>query len=477
MLFRSPVRRSLADIAEDGEPREQTIDLVFVYSGTQAQRCAEVIRRKSRLQASAVVQLGPRYMLAEDGDWIEWTSARHFGGETRLFEVQGIALDNKGNIRLALQQTAESVFAWNPAAVTATFLGFPGTTGADGIDYIVGDPRVTPLEHAAWYSEQIAQMPVCYQPNDRQRALPPPPSRADAGLPDDAFVMAGFNQPYKISAEVFDVWCVLLDALPQAVLWLLEWNEQSRQNIEREAAARHLPLIDYHAALAGVPSEGISDDNVHPSVFVEGGDTRAAVFTPAGLRYGYNVRNLTLLLGAQDANWFCFGCRASKTAGAAIRLEEVPLREVLQRTPVWPKPPAPWVSAAPRCIANWACASRRLPINPEARVGRAPLETASSRLATGIQRASTREDGAMAAQAPSPTAAAHGCGAKPTQRPPAGSASVISSRASRRATASQNIATANARSSGAAIATAPSTSSPAWAAAIESPCVGWNTWC
>lgn len=46
--------------------------------------------------------------------------------------------------------------------------------------------------------------------------------------------------------------------------------------------------------------------------------------------------DLTLLLGAQDANWFCFGCRASKTAGAAIRLEEVPLREVLQRTPVWP---------------------------------------------------------------------------------------------------------------------------------------------
>ncbi|MDB4932565.1 MAG: multifunctional acyl-CoA thioesterase and protease and lysophospholipase, partial [Myxococcaceae bacterium] len=63
------------------------------------------------------------------------------------------------------------------------------------------------------------------------------------------------------------------------------------------AASRHLPLIDYHAALAGVPSEGVSDDRVHPSVFVENGDTRAAVFTAEGLRYGYNVRNLTLLIG------------------------------------------------------------------------------------------------------------------------------------------------------------------------------------
>ena len=130
------------------------------------------------------------------------------------------------------------VFAWKPAPVTATFLGFPGSTGADYIDYFIGDPVVTPLDHAAFYSEHIAQMPVCYQPNDRQRALPAAPTRAGAGLPEDRLVLAGFNQPYKISAQVFDVWCVLLDALPQAVLWLLEWNAQSRANLEREAAAR-----------------------------------------------------------------------------------------------------------------------------------------------------------------------------------------------------------------------------------------------
>ena len=130
------------------------------------------------------------------------------------------------------------VLAWRPAAVTATFLGFPGSTGADFIDYLVGDPVVTPLDHAPYYSEQLAQMPVCYQPNDRQRALPAPPSRAEAGLPEGALVLAGFNQPYKISAEVFDIWCVLLDALPHAVLWLLEWNPQSRENLEREATNR-----------------------------------------------------------------------------------------------------------------------------------------------------------------------------------------------------------------------------------------------
>jgi len=66
--------------------------------------------------------------------------------------------------------------------------------------------------------------------------------------------------------------------------------------IRRVAAALHIPLLDYHTALASLPNAGLSDDNIHPSAYVENGDTRAGVFTPAGLRNGYNVRNLTLLL-------------------------------------------------------------------------------------------------------------------------------------------------------------------------------------
>lgn len=72
--------------------------------------------------------------------------------------------------------------------------------------------------------------------------------------------------------------------------------EAINQRIRAAAAERHLPLIDYHGAMAALPSEGVSDDNVHPSVYVSNGDTRAAVFTPEGLRYGYNVRNLLLLM-------------------------------------------------------------------------------------------------------------------------------------------------------------------------------------
>ncbi len=151
----------------------------------------------------------------------------HADGCDLLIDLKGYTRDNR-----------LGVFAWKPTPVSVTYLGFPGSTGARYIDYLIGDPVVTPLEHQSYYTEQLAQMPICYQPNDRQRALLPPPPRAEEGLPEDAVVLAGFNQPYKISAEVFNVWCVLLDALPQAVLWLLEWNEQSRENLVREAAQR-----------------------------------------------------------------------------------------------------------------------------------------------------------------------------------------------------------------------------------------------
>lgn len=111
----APIRRSLADITADGEPREQSIDLVFVTSGTQAQRVAEIVRRKARIMPAAVVALGPAYMPVEDGDWLEWTSDRRFAGATRTFEVQGVNHDEQGRVRLPLKQIAATVFAWNPA--------------------------------------------------------------------------------------------------------------------------------------------------------------------------------------------------------------------------------------------------------------------------------------------------------------------------------------------------------------------------
>jgi len=132
----------------------------------------------------------------------------------------------------------QGILARRPAPVQVAFLGFPGSSGADFIDYLVGDPLVTPLELAPHYSEMIAQLPLCLQPNGRWRPLPQPMTRAQAGLPDDAFVLCAFNHTYKILPEAFDVWCAVMREVPSAVLWLKQTNGQLHANVRREAAAR-----------------------------------------------------------------------------------------------------------------------------------------------------------------------------------------------------------------------------------------------
>ncbi len=128
--------------------------------------------------------------------------------------------------------------AYRPAPVQVNYLGFPGSLGATFYDYIVGDPVVTPLDLADDFSERIAQLPHSYQPNDRSRPLPPAPQRSECGLPEQGFVFCCFNNTYKITPRMFDLWCRLLNRVPGSVLWLLEANLQAKSNLLREAGAR-----------------------------------------------------------------------------------------------------------------------------------------------------------------------------------------------------------------------------------------------
>jgi protein O-GlcNAc transferase len=111
--------------------------------------------------------------------------------------------------------------------------------GADFIDYIIADKVVAPSEQQPFYAEKIVQLPDCYQVNDRQRKIADrTPSRREAGLPEPGFVFCCFNNSYKITAPVFDVWMRLLQAVPGSVLWLLSENAGAEANLQREAQAR-----------------------------------------------------------------------------------------------------------------------------------------------------------------------------------------------------------------------------------------------
>lgn len=130
------------------------------------------------------------------------------------------------------------ILAHSPAPVVATWLGFPGTLGVEGLaHYLISDAVVTPLEHAGDYVEKLALMPHCYQPSSRVAGGRVAPTRAQVGLPEDAFVFCSFNQSSKITPSTFKLWCELLQRNPSAILWLGFQSDAAQGNLRREAIA------------------------------------------------------------------------------------------------------------------------------------------------------------------------------------------------------------------------------------------------
>ena len=131
------------------------------------------------------------------------------------------------------------ILARRPAPVQASYLGFPATMGAKFVDYIIANSTVLPFEQQAFYTEKIVHLPDCYQVNDTKRKVAEDElSRQDAGLPTHGFVFCCFNNNWKITPPVFDVWMRLLRQIEGSVLWLLRDNEGAERNLRKEAQQR-----------------------------------------------------------------------------------------------------------------------------------------------------------------------------------------------------------------------------------------------
>jgi len=129
----APVRREVADVMDDGRPREAQLSLDLVTDGAQAQRVAEIFRRFGRLWGRAQVTLGPRFSWIEEGDWITWQSDRYFGGATLTFRVESWASDEAWHHTLTLRQISASVYSYGaPLYDGAVAAGqpAPGPVGA-----------------------------------------------------------------------------------------------------------------------------------------------------------------------------------------------------------------------------------------------------------------------------------------------------------------------------------------------------------
>ncbi len=127
-----------------------------------------------------------------------------------------------------------SIFAYRPAPVIVNFCGYPGTTASPFHQYMIADGQIVPPENEIYYSEKVLRI-ACNQPVDRKRQVAARPLRAEAGLPEDAFVYACFNGMQKITAGCFARWMTILTAVPDSVLWLLGGDESANERLRNVA--------------------------------------------------------------------------------------------------------------------------------------------------------------------------------------------------------------------------------------------------
>jgi len=152
----------------------------------------------------------------------------------RLREMEiDIAVDLSG----FTGQARPAIFSHRPAPVQASWLGYPGTSGGPFMDYLIGDAIVTPCQDQPFYSEQLVQLPHSYFPAELGSAPAPTPNRTEMDLPENGFVFCAFNNNWKITRAVFEIWMRLLQAVPQSLLWLKQPPSGARIHLEQAAGA------------------------------------------------------------------------------------------------------------------------------------------------------------------------------------------------------------------------------------------------
>jgi protein O-GlcNAc transferase len=133
------------------------------------------------------------------------------------------------------------IFAARAVPIQVNYIGFPGTLAAKFYDYILADATVLPFERQPFYTERIVHLPNSYLVNDTKRPIAALSATREAcGLPAQGFVFCCFNNSYKITPPVFDVWMRLLTKIEGSVLWLFRDREAAESNLRREAAARNI---------------------------------------------------------------------------------------------------------------------------------------------------------------------------------------------------------------------------------------------
>ena len=155
-----------------------------------------------------------------------------------LMDYKAINLIRKDNINIAIdlmgytKNARPNLFAKRVAPTQISFLGYPGTTGGDSIDYLIADKYIISKKLSKFYSENILYMPNSFLPFDNTTKIEGKEiSRKDYKLPEEKFILAAFHRVEKINPKVLDLWSKVLIKLDQAILWIQEPLPFAKKNL------------------------------------------------------------------------------------------------------------------------------------------------------------------------------------------------------------------------------------------------------
>ena len=148
------------------------------------------------------------------------------------------------------------VFAYRPAPLQVTWIGYPDTTGLKEMDYRITDALADPPGvDDRCHSERLVRLPrsfCCYLPPGDAPDLSPPPCTGSGRI-----TFGSFNNLAKVTPEVIALWSRVLQAVPGSLL-LLKAKPLADQGVRRR-------ILDLFAA-GGVAGDRIEFDPGQPGI-------------------------------------------------------------------------------------------------------------------------------------------------------------------------------------------------------------------
>jgi len=180
-----------------------------------------------------VYYCGPR-----TNDWISqrikavtdsWVDINDMDDKTAAERIRADGIDILVDMNGYTKGARTRVCAMRPAPVIVNWLGYPGSMASPYHHYIIADDWIIPKGNEIYVSEKVVRLP-CYQANDRKRQVSARrPTRAEAGLPEDAIVYCCFNWTQKINRRTYAAWMSILAQVPGSVLWLLDTDADTNR--------------------------------------------------------------------------------------------------------------------------------------------------------------------------------------------------------------------------------------------------------